>query len=43
MWVMYKTAFTFSKYGRGSAYAVVLMFIILAVAIVQRWVLRRTK
>jgi ABC-type sugar transport system permease subunit len=40
MWVMYKTAFRYSKYGRGSAYAVVLMFIIIAVAMVQRRVMR---
>ena len=43
MWRMYKTAFTFSRYGRGSAYAVVLMIIILAVAMVQRAVMRREK
>ena len=42
MWRMYKTAFTYSKYGRGSAYAVVLMFIILAVAMGQRRLMRRT-
>ncbi len=43
MWRMYKTSFIFGKWGRGSAYSVVLMFIILAVAIVQRRLMRRAK
>ena len=43
MWRMYKTAFSFSKYGRGSAYAVVLMVIILIVAMIQRRLMRREK
>lgn len=36
MWQMYTTAFRYSKYGKGSSYSVVLMFIILTIAIVQK-------
>ena len=43
MFLMYKTAFTLSKWGAGSARAVVLMFVILAVAMAQRAVMRRGK
>jgi len=41
MWKMYNVAFKFSKYGLGSAYSVVLMFIILAIVMVQRYAMRR--
>ena len=41
MWKMYNVAFKHSKYGYGSAYSVVLMFIILAIVMVQRWAMRR--
>ena len=43
MWQMYTTAFRHSKYGYGSAYSVVLMFIILIIVLVQRWIMSRGK
>ena len=41
MWKMYNTAFKHSKYGYGSAYSVVLMFIILTIVLVQRLIMKR--
>ena len=42
-WLMYNTAFRFSKYGLGATYSVVLMVLILAVVMIQRWILSRWK
>ena len=43
VWLMYTTAFRHSKYGYGAAYSVVLMFLILSIVMIQRWVMGRKK
>ena len=43
MWTLYHTAFRFSRYGRASAYSVVLTLIIMTVAITQQKLARRNQ